>query len=128
VKTRIYYDDTDAGGIVYHVNYLKYCERARSEYFFSRGIAPFEDAKSGFVVRKAECDFLGRARLGDMIEIKSYKVASKRVSLELVQEIYKEETCIFRARLWLAYIREGKPARIPERFAEIFDSLPLYES
>ena len=127
MKIRIYYDDTDAGGIVYHANYLKYCERARSELFFAQGIKPFEGDASGFVVRRAECDFLGRAHLGDMIEIKSYKVTSKRVSLELVQEIYKEETCIFRVRLWLAYLREGKPARIPKNFAQIFDTLPHYE-
>jgi len=52
LKTKVYYEDTDAGGVVYHTNYLKYCERARSELFFSRGLMPFDGENSGFVVEK----------------------------------------------------------------------------
>jgi len=126
VKIRVYYEDTDAGGIVYHTNYIKYCERARSEYFFQNGLKPFEDESSGFVVRRIECDFIGRARLGDMLEVRTYKKALKRASLSLVQEIYLGNERIFCAHISLAYVSGRKPAKIPQDFATLFDSLPGY--
>ena len=49
MKIRVYYEDTDAGGIVYHTNYIKYCERARSEIFFKQNMMPLDGEKSGFV-------------------------------------------------------------------------------
>ena len=58
MKIRVYYEDTDAGGIVYHTNYIKYCERARSEIFFEQGMKPTLGDKSGFVVRDIKACFL----------------------------------------------------------------------
>ena len=52
MKIRVYYEDTDAGGIVYHANYIKYCERARSELFFEKNMIPTEGDRSSFVVRR----------------------------------------------------------------------------
>jgi acyl-CoA thioester hydrolase len=123
VKIRVYYEDTDAGGIVYHANYLKYCERARSEIFFEAGMRPFEGERSGFVVRRAECDFLGRARLGDLVEVRTRLLTLKRASVTLLQEIVLDDETIFRAHIHLAYLAGGKPARIPEKFIELFKTI-----
>ncbi|MGC9351806.1 MAG: YbgC/FadM family acyl-CoA thioesterase [Sulfurovum sp.] len=114
MKIRVYYEDTDAGGIVYHTNYIKYCERARSEHFFSRGMMPGEGNKSGFVVRKIDADFLGSARLGDLIEVTTSVIGSKRSSITLLQEIYKEDKKLFSMEVLLVYVEAGKPRRIPE--------------
>lgn len=119
MKVRIYYEDTDAGGIVYHTNYIKYCERARSEHFFSRGMMPGEGNKSGFVVRKIDADFLGSARLGDLLEVRTSVEEFKKSSLILLQEIYKEETKLFSMKVMLVYVEAGKPRRIPEELANI---------
>lgn len=120
MKIRIYYEDTDAGGIVYHTNYLKYCERARSELFFSNGLVPFDGEKSGFVVRRVEANFLGSAKLGDIVEVKTELVQIKRVSITLKQKILKGKKEIFNAYITLAFIKNSKPSKIPEEFLTIF--------
>jgi len=120
MQIRVYYEDTDAGGIVYHANYIKYCERARSEHFFSQGMMPGEGEKSGFVVRTLKADYLATAMLGDMLEVGTTVLQTKNSSTTLLQEISKEGTVIFRMEIVLVYLEEGRPARIPEKFKEIF--------
>ncbi len=119
MKIRIYYEDTDAGGIVYHTNYIKYCERARSEIFFSKNITPL-DKNSGFVVRKIEAEFLGFASLGDIVEVKTEVVKVKAVSILLNQDIYKENKKIFSMKILLAFIKNNKLSSIPEEFKKVF--------
>jgi len=121
VKIRVYYEDTDAGGIVYHTNYIKYCERARSERFFSQGIRPLEGNRSGFVVRNISASFLSPAALGDMLEVKSYPLNIKRSMTTLKQEIYKGEKKIFEMEIVLVYIDDGRPSRIPEHFRNLIE-------
>ncbi|MFT7005132.1 MAG: acyl-CoA thioester hydrolase, partial [Sulfurimonas sp.] len=76
MKIRVYYEDTDAGGVVYHSNYINYCERARSNSFFEKGLSPI--LKTGhFVARKLEADFFVSAKLGDLLEIKTELVQMK---------------------------------------------------
>ena len=80
MKMRVYYDDTDAGGIVYHSNYLKFCERARSEYVFSSlNSQPFNDGFC-FVVRDIKAKFIKSAKLGDILDIKTKCVELKNAS------------------------------------------------
>lgn len=122
MKIRVYYEDTDAGGIVYHTNYIKYCERARSEVFFSKGMQPTLGERSGFVVRDIKASYLATAKLGDMLEVNSSIIKIKNSSLVLLQEVYKEEVKIFTMEVVLVYINEGQPCRIPEIFRDIFDS------
>ena len=122
MKIRVYYEDTDAGGIVYHTNYIKYAERARSEIFFERGMMPSEGKESGFVVRDLKANFLATSTLGDMLEVKSKILKLKNSSMVLLQEIYKEEIKIFSMEIILVYIDKGKPSRIPEKFKNIFTS------
>jgi acyl-CoA thioester hydrolase len=119
MKVRIYYEDTDAGGIVYHTNYIKYCERARSEHFFSHGILPGDANKYGFVVRKIHADFLGSAKLGDVLTVQTSILASKKSSISLLQEIYLDEKKLFSMEVLLVYVEEGKPRRIPEYLANV---------
>ncbi len=69
MKIRIYYEDTDAGGIVYHTNYIKFCERARSEAFFSANMMPFDSDNSGFIAKDLKCSFLSTAKLGDLVNV-----------------------------------------------------------
>ena len=111
MKVRVYYEDTDCGGIVYHSQYLNFCERDRSERFFARGLMPGSD-KSGFVVKKMECDFKGSAKLGDLLEVTSTLIECKGCSFWLRQAIYKENTLLFEAKVLLAYIDKGRLSRI----------------
>ena len=119
MKIRIYYEDTDAGGIVYHTNYIKYCERARSELFFQKGIVP-QDNQSGFVVKNLNAEFLGVAVLGDMLEVTSEVIEKKRVSVLLKQQIFKDRRKIFTMEILLVYIKDARPSAIPKELQSIF--------
>ncbi len=120
MKIRVYYEDTDAGGIVYHTNYIKYCERARSEIFFEQGKKPLENHSSGFVVRNIKADFLATSTLGDILTVTSKILTLKNTSLTLLQEVWKENLKVFSMEILLVYIDKGKPRRIPDSFKEIF--------
>jgi len=122
MKIRVYYEDTDAGGIVYHTNYLKYCERARSEVFFQRGMIPSLGDSSGFVVRDIKASFLATSALGDTLNVTSKILTLKSSSLVLLQEVWKEEVKLFSMEVVLVYIDKGKPCRIPEAFKDVFAS------
>lgn len=87
-SVRVYYEDTDCGGIVYHTNYIKYCERARSEIFFSANVMP-NTQRVGLVVRKLNAEFLDSAKLGDLLVVKTHIVKLGQTSLTLAQEIYR---------------------------------------
>jgi len=122
MKIRVYYEDTDAGGIVYHTNYIKYCERARSELFFEKNTTPTDGEQSGFVVRKIDADFLGVAMLGDMLEIETELIERKNSSITLKQSVLKEKKVIFKMNLTLVFVRAGRPNRIPTHLLEIIGS------
>lgn len=112
MKIRVYYEDTDTGGIVYHSNYLNFCERARSEVFFSRGMTP--ELESGhFVARKIVADYFRPAKLGDILDVKTELVDMKNASFSLKQSIYKDDKKLFELLITLAYITfEGKPQKL----------------
>ena len=123
MKIRVYYEDTDAGGIVYHTNYIKYCERARSEIFFERGIKPTLGDNNGFVVRDIKASFLATSSLGDTLEVTTKILIQKRSSIVLLQEVWKEKVKVFSMEVTLVYIDDGKPCRIPEVFRDIFKEI-----
>ena len=120
MKIRVYYEDTDAGGIVYHTNYIKYCERARSEIFFKQEIIPTLGEDERFVVRNLNANFIATSTLGDMLEVKTKVLNLKNSSTVLVQEVWKEDNKLFSMEIVLVYIREGKPCRIPKELREVF--------
>jgi len=122
VKLRVYYEDTDLGGVVYHSKYLNFCERARSEIFFKKGASPvFEDYH--FVVKSIEANFLYSAKLGDILEIKTQVLEIKRASIILFQTIFNEnlKRDIFEMKVVLVCLKNNKISKIPEYFLKIFD-------
>jgi acyl-CoA thioester hydrolase len=123
MKIRVYYEDTDAGGIVYHSRYLNFCERARSEEFFRRRMQPAGEERSGFVVRKIDAEFTGMAKLGDLLEVRTRVLEDSRTSILLEQNIYREAEEIFSMKVLLVYVVAGRPRRIPEELAEVIHSL-----
>ena len=123
MKIRVYYEDTDTGGIVYHTNYIKFCERARSELFFERGMLPSQGDNSGFVVRNINANFLATSKLGDILHVTSKILTLKNSSLTLLQEVWKDDQRVFSMEVLLVYIDNGKPSRIPKEFSELFASL-----
>jgi len=122
VKIRVYYEDTDTGGIVYHSNYINYCERARSEAFFSRGLSP-DLGESGFVAKKLEANFIQPAKLGDILEVKSELLEMRSASFVLKQIIFKDDKKIFELNITLAHVNsEGKPKKMGD-LKELVQSL-----
>lgn len=123
MKIRVYYEDTDTGGVVYHSNYLNYCERARSDCFFKLGITP-ELENGHFVARKLVADYFSGAKLGDELEVKTELLEMKAASFKLLQTIYKEEKKIFELQITLAYITfQGKPQKLDSKSKELILSL-----
>jgi acyl-CoA thioester hydrolase len=118
VQIRVYYEDTDAGGIVYHSQYLNFCERARSEIFFSKNIEFNEN--SYFIVKSLKADYISSAKLGDILEIKTNLISKKRTSVVLEQKIYKEEKEIFVLEVVLVYLSKDKILKIPIEYLELF--------
>ena len=119
MKLRIYYEDTDIGGVVYYANYLKFCERARSNIFFDKGLSPHKENEF-FVVKKVEADYIKSATFGDELEVTSKVISQKSASLEIFHEIYREEELLFTAKIKLAYLKNHKPSRIPEEISKVF--------
>lgn len=114
MNVRIYYEDTDAAGIVYYANYLKFCERARSELFFSNGIAP-QSEYGYFVVKHIEANYIKPAKLGDILTIKTEMLEKKSVSILLLQKVFKDELLLFEMKIRLAFLKDGKPVKIPSK-------------
>ena len=123
MKIRVYYEDTDTGGVVYHSNYLNFCERARSDTFFNKGMTPVLES-GHFVARRVVADYFWSAKLGDMLEVKSELLKMKAASFVLQQTIYKDEKKLFELDITLAYISfEGKPQKIDAQTKELLLSL-----
>ena len=123
MKIRVYYEDTDMGGVVYHSNYLSFCERARSDAFFKKGMTPVLD-NGHFVARKVIADFYTSAKLGDLLEIKTELLEMKAASFTLKQMIFKDEIKVFELEILLVYIDfNGKVQRLDKKSRELILSL-----
>ena len=120
---RVYIEDTDAGGIVYHVNYLKYFERARTELIRSLGVdktAVMEDG-SVFVVTSAAIDYLAPARLDDQLVAVEEIVNSGAETIEFRQSVVRSgiELASGQVRVALTDGESGKPKRMPQGLREL---------
>ncbi|WP_189376161.1 tol-pal system-associated acyl-CoA thioesterase [Thalassotalea profundi] len=118
-QLRVYYEDTDAGGIVYYANYLKFFERARTEYLRKCGInqSEFLEQNIGFVVRKIEMDNLASAKLDDLLIVTSKICQLKGASLVFEQQISTESQgllCTAKVRIACVNLALAKPCAIPE--------------
>jgi len=115
---RVYYEDTDAGGLVYHANYLKFAERARTEMLREVNIEQLilkNDYDIQFVVKNLFIEFFRPAQLDDLLIIKSMilKISSAKVILE--QTIYKKMILLAKIDVTLGSVNtKGKPSRLPE--------------
>lgn len=112
---RIYYEDTDFSGIVYHANYLKFCERGRSDMLRLAGVHHTNLADSGvhFVVRRMECDFRASARIDDVVRVETCLKRASGAKLVLVQTVKLTGQVLFEAEVTLAVVNgAGRPQRI----------------
>lgn len=113
---RVYYEDTDLAGLVYYANYLRFIERARSEMVRAAGIDQVEMKARGlvFAVRRVEADYLKPAHYDDQIEVRTTLDRIKGARFDMPQEVYRDETLLFQARVSVVIIGEGgRPSRIP---------------
>ena len=117
-KFKIYYEDTDSGGIVYYANYLKYLERARSEAIYSLGLTNLKlqkDYGALIIVKSCNIEYKKPAKFEDELEIISSILSKTRTSFTMLQIIKKNEEIISEATVKLVTVnKEGKPIKIPE--------------
>jgi acyl-CoA thioester hydrolase len=119
---KIYYEDTDAGGVVYYANYLRYLERARTEFLLEHGInvAEFHNAGLFFVVTHVDIQYKRPARLGETINITTEITEMKNASMVLKSGIFRDGELLVEALVTFACIdKNGKPHRLPEAFKKL---------
>ena len=122
---RVYYEDTDAGGIVYYANYLKFAERARSEFLRALNINQqknLEENQTGFIVRSCQIDYLSSAFLDDALTVVCNISELGGASAVIHQEILRDDTLLARLDIKVVYmnIATHRPTRIPSEFIEKF--------
>nr|WP_309501278.1 tol-pal system-associated acyl-CoA thioesterase [uncultured Roseovarius sp.] len=113
---RVYYEDTDMAGIVYYANYLKYIERARSDWVREIGIDQNAMRAEGvvFAVRRVECDYLMAARFDDMLEVHTSTQSVTGARLVMDQKVWRGKDLLFSATVTIVCIgAAGQPARLP---------------
>ena len=119
---RVYYEDTDFSGFVYHANYLKYCERARSGYLRDVGVdqnAMFAEGQA-FVVRKMDCEFLRPAKFDDDLTVETSLSEMSGARFGLGQVVRRGDDVVFSALVTVAIIdKAGRPVRIPESLKKL---------
>ena len=122
---RVYYEDTDFSGVVYHARYLHFLERGRTDFLRCLGIEQAAMASGDqslvFVVHRMEIDFKASARMDDVLTILTHTEKAGGAKMVLVQEIRRGETPLISARVIIAVINaRGRPRRLPEALAVKF--------
>lgn len=120
MKIQVYYEDTDCGGVVYHSNYLNFCERARSELFFQKGLSP-HNGNEFFVVKKIEANYIKPALFADILEVQTKLVSIKNTSLTMEQNIYRNDEHLFNMLVTVVFLKNMKPSRIPQELMVVFN-------
>lgn len=124
MRKKIYYHDTDCGGVVYYANYLKYFEEGRTEYMREHGFELKDLADKGFlfVVKKVDIEYKSPARYADTLEIATKITRVRNVSLEFLQEVQREDKVLVSATTVLVCIDTSfRPTPIPQ---ELVNSIP----
>ena len=122
MQIRVYYEDTDFSGIVYHANYLRFMERGRTNHLRLMGAeqhALFAEAQAetsgfAFVVRSMQIDYLKPARMDEMLEVVTWPVAVKGASITLAQQVRRDGEVLVSAQVRVAFISEGRAQPIPK--------------
>ena len=121
-NVKVYYEDTDAGGVVYHANYLKFIERARTDAMTSVDFTNSnlrENYGIYIIVKSCNLNFIKPSRLEDKLDIFSEIIEVKNVSIKMKQDIFIKDDLILTADVHLATInKEGKPTKMPEKLKE----------
>lgn len=121
---RIYYKDTDAGGIVYHSNYLEYAERARTEFLHDIGLSnkALIERDIAFIIKRAEIDYKSPARLEDVITVHTRIGGIKNASMIMLQTVKRAEQELVDLKIMVVFVNPHtlKPVRIPEDLKEKF--------
>ncbi len=119
LPVRVYFEDTDCAGVVYHANFLKFCERGRSDFIRLLGIdakslaSPEQGEPAVFVVRRVEIDYLKPGRMDDVLEIVTSCVEIGSASLVLQQDVRRDGMLLARARVSVVLVSSaGKPQRL----------------
>jgi acyl-CoA thioester hydrolase len=122
---RVYYEDTDALGIVYYVNYLKFAERARTEMLRLHGHDQYDllaEQGIGFTVRRCEVDYHAPARLDDVLEVRSSLDTLRGASLNLNQSVMRDGVLLAQLKLKIACVDAvGKAVRVPDQIRALFE-------
>ena len=122
---RVYYEDTDLAGIVYYANYLKFIERARSEWLRELGVDQLRMKAAGlvFAVRRVEADYLSPARFDDELIVTTAPHRITPARIELDQQVLRGDDMLFRARVTLACLGpDMRPRRLPGDLAALMGS------
>ena len=118
LPVRVYYEDTDFSGVVYHANYLRFLERGRTEFLRAAGVDQSALHADGqgliFAVRRMIIDYLKPARMDDVLVIETHTAEMRGASLTLAQRILRAEEVLVTAEVRVAAILGGRPARIPD--------------
>ena len=122
---RVYYEDTDFSGAVYHANYLKFCERARSDCLRLLDIHHSElQGTAAFVVRHMVCDFLKPALMDDLLEVETRFGEFGGARMELSQTVLRAKERLFEAEVTVVLVDgQGRPKRLPPEMTKTFLSL-----
>ena len=116
-EVKVYYEDTDAGGVVYYSNYLKFLERARTEMINSIGLSNkklLEEHKTLIIVKSCNVEYLSPSKLEDTLQIHSSIESFNKASFVIIQNIKKDDNLIVKAKLKLVTVnQEGKPIKVP---------------
>lgn len=123
MEIRVYYEDTDAGGVVYYSNYLKYFERGRTEYLRDRGFLVVEMARRGFVfpVVHLEIDYRAPALHDDLLRVETVVLEIRKSSFTLAQQVLRavDGKLLADGKVILACVGQGmKPQRLPEEIIQ----------
>ena len=123
-KLKVYYEDTDSGGVVYYANYLKFLERARTEALFAIGFSNKkiqEQFNSSIIVKSCNIEYKKSAHLEDELTIRSFVKSITKTSFFMNQVISKENEIIVEAQIHLVFVnKDGKPTKIPENIYSKF--------
>lgn len=122
VTYRVYYEDTDAGGIMYHGNFINFCERARTEFIGALGLTnkQLKEQNALAVVRHIEADYQSPAYLEDYLRVETEILEIKNSSFILKQTIFRDEDTLFVMKVVLVCINDKlRPVRIPEVLKDI---------
>ena len=112
----VYYEDTDMAAIVYYANYLRFIERARSDWVREAGIDQLAMKEAGvvFAVRRVEADYVAPARFDDVLEVRTSMDSMSAAKMVMTQEVWREEQLVFTAKVQIVCIgAQGKPVRLP---------------